>query len=93
MPSARIIALRPNARPSDLDLAIGQAISRLRRSRRLSEAVLAARLGRGQEFIASIESGRARISAAMLVEVARGLGISGSALLQEADAHRNQADS
>lgn len=72
--------------PNDLDRALARAVARARRSIPLSEASFAARLGRCPSFVASLESGRSRISPSMVVEVARALGISGAALLQEADA-------
>lgn len=92
MPSDHITALRPPPRSADLDCALGRAVARRRRGLQISEEGLGARVGRSGAFIASLEAGRMRISAAMVVALARALGVSGLALLQEADAGRRRAD-
>lgn len=69
------------SRPGDLYLAIGANISRFRKELALSQAELAASLKVTQPHIASIETGKRRISIEDLFEVAQGLKVPVTALL------------
>jgi len=77
----RPMSTENRSRPSDLYLAIGGNISRFRKELALSQAELAARLKVTQPHVASIETGKRRISIEDLFEVAEGLKVPVTALL------------
>jgi len=77
----RPMSTENRSRPSTLYLAIGGNISRFRKELSLSQAELAARLKVTQPHVASIETGKRRISIEDLFQVAEGLKIPVTALL------------
>ena len=63
------------AGPTSIDIAIGSAIRAARFARGLTQSDLAARLGVTRATIASYETGRRKISAETLIQIARLCGM------------------
>jgi transcriptional regulator with XRE-family HTH domain len=61
---------------------IGQLVNR-RREQRLTQAALAIRLERHQQFVSRYETGERRLDAVELIDVANALGLDASTLLRD----------
>jgi len=92
MASSDATAIHPNEREESACVAaLGVAVRGARRRAALTQAQLAERAGVRRELIGQIERGMANPTLAVILRLARGLGVSASQLARAAEDSRRRA--